>query len=284
MAMAVEVPKRNPFQPYAGVLEETREMAAGIRFFRVRLDEAGRAAFSDYKPGQFLFISAYGVGEIPVGIASIPGRGGDCVEVAIARVGTVTAALHDLEVGDQVGIRGPMGNWFPMDEMKGKNVVIVGGGIGMAPLRPVIHTLLDNRASYGRLTILEAARLPSLLAFREEFDEWRASPNTEFHLTVDQPDEIWTDNVGLSTELLKKVNPSAENAVAVTCGPPIMIRFVLIELQKMGFKPEQIITTLETKMKCGIGKCGRCNIGDKYVCQDGPVFSQAEIQRFLEAP
>jgi len=279
----MELPARNPFEPYLGVIDEARYIADGIRFFRVRPDDAGRAAFASYQPGQFLFLSAFGVGEMPVCITSTPLRGDGAVEVAVARVGTVTSALHDLDVGDEVGLRGPMGNCFPLEEMKGKRIIIIGGGIGMAPLRPVIQTVLDHRDDYGPLTILEGARLPSLLTFREEFEEWRSAPNTELHLTVDQADDGWDGNVGLITQLLAQVAPSPDNAVAVTCGPPIMIRFVLVELRKLGFKPEQIITTLETKMKCGIGKCGRCNIGDKYVCQDGPVFSQAEIERFLEA-
>jgi NAD(P)H-flavin reductase len=205
------------------------------------------------------------------------------LEFAINKVGTVTRALHRLGEGDVVGVRGPFGNWFPLDEAKGKNVILLGGGIGGAPLRPVIHTVLHNRADYGSLTVLWASRPPSLLIFTEEFDGWRAAPNTELHLTVDRGDETWTDNVGLITELLERVGPSPENSVTITCGPPIMIKFTLLTLEKLGFAADQMIVTLESKMKCGMGKCGRCNLGEKFVCTDGPVFTHAEVGKFLES-
>ncbi len=272
----------NPFLPYTGTLVETRDLAEGIKLLRVHLeDEAGRAAFADYKPGQFAFVSAFGVGEVPFGLAGTPARSQE-LEFAVARVGTVTSALHGLEEGTPVGVRGPMGNWFPMENFRGKNVVIIGGGIGFAPLRPVIQYALDHRVDYGHLTILAAARAPNLLVFREEYEEWAAAPDTEFHVTVDVGDETWRGNVGLVTELQAKVSPSPENAIAVTCGPPIMIKFVTQLLQKQGFFPEQIYTTLEMKMKCGLGKCGRCNIGERYVCTDGPVFSHAQILKFID--
>lgn len=272
----------NPFLPYTGTLVEVRDLAEGIKLLRVRLeDEAGRAAFADYRPGQFAFVSAFGVGEVPFGLAGTPARSPE-PEFAVARLGTVTSALHGLEEGTPVGVRGPMGNWFPMDEFRGKNLVIIGGGIGFAPLRPVIQYALDHRADYGHLTILAAARAPNLLVFREEYEEWAAAPDTEFHVTVDVGDETWTGNVGLVTELQAKVSPSPRDAVAITCGPPIMIKFVTQLLQKQGFAPEQIYTTLEMKMKCGLGKCGRCNIGERYVCVDGPVFSHAQILNFID--
>jgi NAD(P)H-flavin reductase len=159
----------------------------------------------------------------------------------------------------------------------------LGGGIGGAPLRPVIHSILDNRADYGRLTILWAARSPSLLVFTNEYDSWRAAADTELHLTVDEGGATWTGNVGLITQLLERVAPSPENSLAVICGPPIMIKFVILGLKKMGFADEQMIMTLEAKMKCGIGKCGRCNMGEKFVCLDGPVFSYTEVSHFLES-
>jgi len=273
----------HPFLPYVGTLTEARDLAVGIKFFRVRLEEeAGRQAFADYRPGQFAFLSAFGVGEAPFGLAGIPARSPE-LEFAVARMGTVTSALHNLEEGAPLGVRGPMGNWFPMAEFTGKNLVIIGGGIGLPPLRSVIYYILDHRTDYGHLTILAAARAPNLLVFREEYDEWAAAPDTEFHLTVDVADETWSGNVGLVTELQAQVEPSPQDAVAVTCGPPIMIKFVIQLLQKQGFLPEQIYTTLEMKMKCGLGKCGRCNIGEHYVCLDGPVFSHAQILNFVDS-
>ena len=198
-------------------------------------------------------------------------------------MGTVTAVLHGLEPGAVVGVRGPMGNSFPLAEMRQKNILVLGGGIGGAPLRPVIHTILDNRADYGHLDILWAARRPSLLVFTDEYDAWRAAPDTDLHLTVDQGDATWEGNVGLITELLEQVAPSPENTVAVICGPPIMIKFAILSLRELGFADEQMIMTLEAKMKCGIGKCGRCNLGEQYVCLDGPVFSCVQASHFLES-
>jgi NAD(P)H-flavin reductase len=179
-------------------------------------------------------------------------------------------------------VRGPLGNWFPLDEIKGRNVVVLGAGIGGAPLRPVIQTILDNRDDYSHLTIIWAARGPDLLVFTDEFDGWHSAPDTEFHVTVDQGDESWTGNVGLITQLLEQVAPSTEDTVTITCGPPIAIHFTFLTLQKLGFTGRQMLTTLEARMHCGIGKCGRCNMGEKFICVDGPVFWQSEIAGFLE--
>lgn len=272
---------RNPYRPYLGTLVGVRDLATDIRLFQVELnDPKGRKSFA-YRPGQFAFVSAFGVGEAPFCLTSAPSRG-QILEFAINKVGTVTSALHRLGEGDVVGVRGPFGNCFPLEEMRGKNIILLGGGIGGAPLRPVIHTILDNRADYGKLTILWAARLPSLLIFTEEFENWKSAPDTELHLTVDQSDGTWPGNVGLITELLEKVAPSPENAVTITCGPPVMIRFTMLTLEKLGFTRDQMIITLEAKMKCGMGKCGRCNLGEKFVCTDGPVFSYAEVSKSLE--
>jgi len=272
----------NPMRPYLGTLIGVKDLATDIKLFQVELNDSQACERFIYRPGQFAFLSAFGVGEAPFGLASILSRG-SALEFAIAKVGTVTAALHAMEEGSIVGVRGPMGNCFPLEEIKGKNVIVLGGGIGGAPLRPVLHTILDQRDDYGHLTILWAARNPSLLVFTDEYDDWQAAPRTELHLTVDQGDESWTDNVGLITELLEKVAPSSENAVTITCGPPIMIKFVMLTLKKLGFTADQMITTLEAKMKCGIGKCGRCNLGEKFVCVDGPVFTYTEISQFLES-
>jgi NAD(P)H-flavin reductase len=253
-------------------------MADEIKLFQIELNGDG----FDHEPGQFAFISAFGLGEAPFGLASTAARTSR-LEFAINRVGTVTAALHNLEPGAVVGVRGPYGNSFPMDEMKGKDIVVLGGGIGGAPLRPVIHTILDNRADYGKLTILWAARSPSLLVFTDEYESWRSAPDTELHLTVDEADPRWTGNVGLITDLLERVSPVPENAQAIICGPPIMIKFVILGLDRLGFTAEQMIMTLEAKMKCGIGKCGRCNMGEQFVCLDGPVFTYAQVSSFLES-
>ncbi|HEX6306164.1 MAG TPA: FAD/NAD(P)-binding protein [Anaerolineales bacterium] len=273
---------KNPMAPYLGKLQQVRDLADEIKLFTVELLDGGREAFSSYHPGQFAFLSAFGVGEAPFGIASTTQRG-TALDFAVNRLGSVTTELHRLGEGDIVGVRGPLGNCFPMDDFKGKNLIVLGGGIGGAPLRPVIHTVLDNRDDYGRLTILWAARHPSLLVFTDEYDQWRAAPETQLHLTVDQPDALWDHNVGLITELLEKVSPSPENAITITCGPPVMIYYVNQVLGKLGFDPGQNYVTLEARMHCGIGKCGRCNLGEKLVCVDGPVFSMAEVGGLRES-
>lgn len=272
----------NPFVPHLATLSKVRDLAQGIRLFRCRFSDPEVGKSFVYRPGQFAFLSAFGVGEAPFGLACSKDRLNGEVEFAVQRVGTVTAALHDLQEGELVGVRGPMGNWFPLDELKGRRIVILGGGIGMAPLRPVIQHIIDHRADYDEMLLILAARTPGLLVFREEYEEWGSAPNTQLHVTVDQGDETWSGNVGLITQMLAKVAPSPDNAVAITCGPPIMIKFVLKELAKLNFQPGQIITTLESKMKCGLGKCGRCNVGEKYICVDGPVFRYDQIQGFLE--
>lgn len=273
----------NPLLPYIGKLVEIRDLATEIKLFRIELLNGGSEAFKDYKPGQFAFVSAWGVGEAPFGITSVPQRG-RFLEFAVNRLGAVTTEMHQLGVGDLVGVRGPLGNWFPMDQFKGKNLIVIGGGIGGAPLRPVIQTVLDNRSDYGHMTILWAARNPSLLVFTDEYAQWRNSPGTDLFLTVDQPDENWTYNVGLITELIKRVAPSPVNAVSIICGPPIMIHFVnKLLVEELGFVPAQNYVTLEARMHCGIGKCGRCNLGDKLVCVDGPVFTMAEVGSLLES-
>ncbi len=270
--------RENPMRPILGMLVGVKNLADDIKLFQIELNENGLS----HKPGQFAFVSAFGVGEAPFGLASTAART-TRLEFAINRVGTVTAALHDLEPGAVVGVRGPYGNSFPMDEMKGKDIIVLGGGIGGAPLRPVVHTILDNRADYGKLTILWAARSPSLLVFTDEYETWRAAANTELHLTVDDAGPQWTGNVGLITDLLEQVSPSPENTMAIICGPPIMIKFVMLGLDRLGFTGEQMIMTLEAKMKCGIGKCGRCNMGDQFVCLDGPVFTYTQVSKFLES-
>lgn len=274
--------EHNAMMPYKARLVDVEDMAPEIKLFRVEMMDGGREAFSEYKPGQFAFLSAFGVGEAPFGIASTPERGQE-LDFAVQRLGSVTTELHEMGPGDLVGVRGPMGNHFPMREFEGKNLLILGGGIGGAPLRPVLQSILDHRDRYQDLTILWAARRPDLLLFRDEYDEWRAALDTELHLTVDEANGEWQGDVGLITELLEDVNPSPDNTIAITCGPPVMIYYADKTLQSLGFSPEQSYVTLEARMHCGIGKCGRCNLGDKLICVDGPVFSMAEVGHLLES-
>ena len=269
--------------PYLGKLVDVIDQGTEIKLLRVELMNGGNYAFAGFQPGQFAFLSAFGVGEAPFGIANASGRSAT-LDFAVQRLGSVTTELHELGPGDVVGVRGPMGNQFPMTEFEGKDLIVLGGGIGGAPLRPVIQHVLDHRENFGHLTILWAARNPGLLIFTEEYDDWRSTPDTELHLTVDDPDPSWDQNVGLITELLERVAPSAKNALTITCGPPIMIHFVnKLLVEKFGFDPTQNYVTLEARMHCGIGKCGRCNLGEKLVCVDGPVFNMAQVGELLES-
>ncbi len=275
--------EQNPMRPFLGTLVGTRELATDIRLFEIELnDPEEREKFSVWKPGQFLFLSAFGSGESPFGFANIPACGPN-IDVAIHDAGHVTHRLHMLHEGATVGVRGPLGNHFPMEDIKGQNIVVLGGGIGGAPLRPVIQYILTHREDYGHLTIFWAARSPDLLVFTDEYEEWQAAPDTEMHVTIDKPAEGWDGNVGLITQILEEVAPAPENTTTITCGPPIMIYFVGKTLEKLGFTPDNMLVTLEARMHCGIGKCGRCNMGEKLICVDGPVFYQSEVNEFLES-
>jgi NAD(P)H-flavin reductase len=267
----------NPYQPDLATVEEIIEETPDTRTFRaVFRDPELRESFT-YEPGQFQEVSVFGVGEATFCLTSTPTRPG-VVEFSVKQVGHVTTALHEMSPGDIVGIRGPFGNWFPYGEWKGKRLLFIGGGIGMAPLRSLLNFCLDNRADYGPIDLIYGARTPQDLCFRSEFDDWRSAPDTRVFLTVDRGDESWQGNVGFVPAYLMDLAPSPANTIAITCGPPVMIKYVLESLEKLNFAPEQIYTTLEMKMKCGIGKCGRCNIGEKFVCIDGPVFSYAQLK------
>jgi len=243
------------------------------------LDSAVKERFS-FLSGQFGEYSVFGEGEATFCISSSPTRP-DHLEFSVKRVGRVTEALHQLNPGDIIGFRGPYGNSFPLDRMKGKDLLFIGGGIGLAPLRSLIQNVLDRRLDYGEITILYGARTPQDLCFKYDLESWRANPTVKMVTTVDAADGGWKGKVGLVPMVLQEMAPSPQKAVAVTCGPPIMIRYTLKALEKLGFTPPQIWTTLEMKMKCGVGKCGRCNIGPLYVCKDGPVFSLEEIRSFV---
>jgi NAD(P)H-flavin reductase len=230
-----------------------------------------------YSPGQFMELSVFGVGECPISITSTPTRSG-CLEFAVREVGAVSHGLHNLDVGDYIGLRGPFGNGFPIETMKGKDIFFIAGGIGLAPLRSLINYMLDKREDFGTIDIVYGARTPELLCFSGEFETWQKASRTNLHLTVDAEAPGWEGNVGLVPALVKELALSPGNRIAIACGPPIMIKFTLVNLSEMGYPDENIITTLELKMKCGVGKCGRCNIGSKYVCLDGPVFRLSELK------
>jgi sulfhydrogenase subunit gamma (sulfur reductase) len=234
-------------------------------------------------PGQFVEVSVMGIGEAPISISSSPSRSNGTFELCVRRVGDLTNALHRLEPGDVVGVRGPFGHGFPIGKMRGKDMLFAGGGIGLVPLRSLINQVLDERGAFGRVIILYGTRDPSQILFREELEEWAGRDDVEFHMSVDRADDHWTGNVGVITTLFPKVTINPRNTVAATCGPPIMYRFVLMEMLGKGIPETQIYLSLERRMKCGVGKCGHCQINDLYCCQDGPVFTYAQIKGLEEA-
>jgi sulfhydrogenase subunit gamma (sulfur reductase) len=235
------------------------------------------------EPGQFVEVSLFGTGEAPISISSSPSRSNGTFELCVRRVGDVTNAMHAMEPGETMGIRGPFGHAFPIDKMKGKDVLFAAGGLGLAPLRSLINEVLDNRGSFGRVIILYGTKHPSEILFKDELRQWAERNDTEFHMTVDRADDNWKGNVGVITTLFSKITINPRNTVAATCGPPIMYRFVLMELLGKGIPETQIYLSLERRMKCGVGKCGHCQINNLYCCQDGPVFRYADIKGLEEA-
>lgn len=270
-------PEGNPYLPLLATISEITQETPNIKSFRVILDNKKQMDNFHFEPGQVAQLSLFGVGEGTFVINSSP-QEKEYFQFTIMKAGELTLALHELSIGDPVGLRGPLGNWFPYQEMKGKNIVFIGGGLGLAPLRPLILHLLSHRKDYGDIRLIYGARSPDDLCYNEDVARWRHGGEVDITLTIDQEVPGWEYKVGFVPTIVAKEAPSAKDSIAITCGPPIMIKFVLVELEKLGFKPHQIYTTLERRMKCGLGLCGRCNIGPKYVCVDGPVFSLAQLK------
>ncbi len=270
--------RSNLYLPDMATIQEVIEETQNIKTFRVTLNNPDAMRSFRFEPGQVGQLSVFGVGESTFVINSPPSRM-DYLQFSVMRVGELTERLHKLRPGDQIGVRAPLGNCFPYKAMKGKDIVFVGGGIGMAPLRTLLLYMLDNREDYGKITLLYGARSPSDMAFSYELPDWLGRPDMTTELTVDNGAPGWERHIGLIPNVLKEMAPSSKDAFAVTCGPPIMIRFTIEALHSLGFEDDRIITTLEKRMKCGVGICGRCNIGTKYVCKDGPVFTNAQLRR-----
>ncbi|TET16710.1 MAG: heterodisulfide reductase subunit F [Dehalococcoidia bacterium] len=271
---------KNPYLPLAmrteKIVIETDDK--NIKTFSLSfLNEEDESSFN-YLPGQFVQLSVLSEGEAPFGIASSPTQPGE-LEFTVNKIGVLTTALHNLEKGAIIGIRGPLGNCFPIEAFEGKNIVIVSGGFAFTTLRSLLKYILyeENRSKFGNVTVIYGARRPGLLLYKDELKEWEVRPDLDVHLTVDRADDGWRGKVGVVPNVIKEVAPSPENAYTVVCGPPIMIKLTLPVLRQLGFPPERIILSLEMKMKCGIGMCGRCNIGNKYVCKDGPIFTLAHL-------
>lgn len=270
-------PQGNPYKPMPATVAEVIQETGNIKTLRVVLDDAEAMRSFRYEPGQVGQLSVFGAGESTFVINSPPSQK-EYLQFSVMQAGEVTAAIHRLSPGDKVGVRAPLGNYFPYESWKGKNVFFVGGGIGMAPIRTIMLHLLERKADYGNISLLYGARTPRDMAFSYELDDWLRRPDLNCTLCIDAPFEGWEHKVGLIPNVLLELNPDPANCVAVLCGPPIMIKFTVQALEKLNFAPENIVTTLEKRMKCGIGICGRCNIGGRYVCVDGPVFTWKELQ------
>ncbi|QPM68949.1 FAD/NAD(P)-binding protein [Atribacter laminatus] len=278
--MAIDLENKNIYLPRLFRIMEIIPETSDIKTFRLDLEGEN----SSHLPGQFAELFVPGVGEAPISITSSPTQKG-ILEFSIKRTGLVTSAIHRLNSNDRLGIRGPYGNTFPISDLTGQNLLFIAGGIGLAPLRSLINYVLDTekRNQFKKVIILYGARSPQDLVFKWELKKWQMRDDITFLLTVDRGDDQWKSTVGLVPNVLKEniqVNPLEWKSII--CGPPIMIKFTIKALLEMGFQPPDIITTLEMRMKCGLGKCGRCNIGPYYVCKDGPVFTYQQLQNIPE--
>ncbi|KUO66347.1 MAG: heterodisulfide reductase subunit F [Gracilibacter sp. BRH_c7a] len=272
----------NPYVPYqmrvVKVVDESPER--DLKTIDLSFIDSDIAESFSYTPGQFAEVSVAGIGEAPFGIASAPCEP-NLIRFSIKKVGLLTCRLHEAEEGDIIGIRGPLGNGWPMGKLKGKDLVIIGGGFAFTTLRSLVRYIIEpeNRQKFGKLDVVYGNRNPGQMLYKEEMSRWAEINDLNLYLTIDRAVEGWQHYVGFVPQITEQVIKASVNAVAIVCGPPVMIKFTMPVLKQLGFESNTIYTSLEMKMKCGIGHCGRCNIGDKYVCKDGPVFSLAELER-----
>jgi len=273
----------NIYKPYLMEIENIIEETPDVKTFRLKFRNAADADKFTFKAGQFGEYSVFGEGESTFCVASSPTRKG-YIECTFRKAGRVTNALANLEAGDTVGFRGPYGNTFPIEEWEGKNLLYIAGGIALPPMRCVIWNTIDLRERYRDITIIYGARSVKDLVYKYELKEWSEMPGIKLITTVDPGGETpdWKGEIGFVPAVLDKVAPLSENTIAILCGPPVMIKYTMPVLKKLGFQDDAIYTTLENRMKCGFGKCGRCNVGKTYVCLDGPVFSLTQLNEMPE--
>jgi len=271
----------NSYIPNLAVIRKiiTENEVNDIKTFELVFQDPEALKSFKHRCGQFAEISVFGTGECPIGIASSP-LDEDYIQFTVKKVGVVTTALHNCEEGTVIGVRGPFGNGFPLERMEGHNVVIVGGGFAFTTLRSLTRFILHeaNRDRFKELTVIYGARNPGELVYKYDLEAWGKRDDISLNVTIDQAVSGWTGLVGFVPAVLKEVAPSSDNAILIVCGPPIMIKFTMPVINELGFSPKDVVLSLEMRMKCGIGKCGRCNIGNKFVCKDGPVFTYKELQ------
>lgn len=270
----------NPYLPISMVIKRVRDEVddCSIKSFDLAFQNDKDARGFNFRPGQFCELSLFGYGEAPFGIASAPVER-DFLRFTVKQAGVVTSKLHSLKEGDSIGMRGPLGNSFPLELMQSKNVLVIGGGFAFTTLRSLVVSLLDRRAEYGDITVVYGARTPGLLMYKADLAAWEQRGDIRVVQTIDVPADGWKGQVGFVPAVVEQMAPNSVNTVGIICGPPVMIRFTLPVMLRLGFTNEQIYTSLENRMKCGIGKCGRCNVGPRYVCLDGPVFSMAQLAK-----
>ncbi|HUU09650.1 MAG TPA: FAD/NAD(P)-binding protein [Phycisphaerae bacterium] len=267
----------SPYLPRMGRIVAAEQMTETERFFRIEMDGDPLR----YEPGQFVGVTVFGVGEAPISICSSPTQG-DAFELTVRSVGLVTNALKKFEKGDRLGIRGPFGNHFDYEAMRGQDVLFVAGGLGLAPTRSLIRYCLDKRSDFGKVTILVGAREPSLLLFRQELQEWVERSDADTRVTVDRRDKDWKGDVGVITRLFRHIEIDPARTYALIVGPPVMFKFAVLEALASGVPEHRIICSLERHMKCGVGKCGHCQIRGIYVCREGPVFTYEQVKLLRE--
>lgn len=269
-----------PYVPKPATLVAKSPLAEAVTLYTFRMDDGRSLA---HNPGQFILLSIFGIGEAPFSISSPPNKNSHTFELAVRRTGTVTQALDRLAVGGKVGVRGPYGTSFPVHTFVGKDTLIIAGGLGYIPLRSLLHYQLRHRDEFGRIIVLVGTRDPQSRIFREQLAELAKRPDMYVHETVDVGDPSWKGNVGVITTLLPKVRFDPLNTYVAMVGPPIMYRFVIEECRKLGIDSERIFVSLERKMKCGLGKCGHCQINGLNACVDGPVFCYTTLETLEEA-
>jgi len=269
----------NLYQPHLMSIDEVLDETPEIRTLRLSFLNPAIAGEFDFRSGQFGEYSVFGAGECVLSFSSSPTRK-ECLETTFQAVGKVTRAIWRLNAGDTIGFRGPYGNGFPMEEMKGKNLVLIAGGIGLAPLRSLIWNVLDLREQFNEVTVIYGAQNVPSLVYKRELALWTERDDLKLYQCVDPGGENtgWKGEVCFVPTLVEKVSPSPRNSCAVVSGPPVVVSLTLQLLEQRGFAPGSIYTTLQSRMKCGIGKCGRCNVGPMYVCKDGPVFNLSQLK------
>jgi sulfhydrogenase subunit gamma (sulfur reductase) len=265
--------------PVPARLIKVRQLTPNEKYFAVRLENPVPLV---YAPGQFAQVWVPMIGEAPISISSAA-DGSDFLEMAIRRVGSVTRALHAMSEGGRIGIRGPYGHGFPMEQLRGNDLLIIAGGIGYAPLRSLLRCVQLSRHEFGRVTLLYGARTPQDFLFYDELQQMTGEGDVTVHLTIDRPAAGWTGHVGVVTTLMTDLKILVPRTFVVVCGPPVMYKFVLIALDKYHLPPDRILLSLERRMECGVGKCGHCQINNKYVCKDGPVFDFKTVRHLPEA-